>query len=348
MSSCWGKRRRQSVCVLQAEAEDLVLGRSRPAAAGVSLGLLSASGVDAASDFAEGRLTWTMPRSALCAWWDAAARLLVAWVGRGHGRARRPVGTGGRPTDPARDGPAGPPPAAHRGAATTAPSPANQRGGMADRRGRAGDTDDRRLRPWAAWPCRGRDGRRRCGSRMAWRAAGSGAGRCLAGVGRPQLLVGPERTAVGAAAGAAGAAPVPAPVCPGDPCPGAELTGREHRGCFRPAAAAVRRGDPGGLGRLGHALDTGHLHRGVAGGDLVHAGAGGSLAQYRQVGGDGADRPDRHRPHRAGRRRPHRRAGRRSHWGDDSAGCLPAICPERGLPHHLPGGPRSSPGRRWG
>src|SRR5215216_245624 len=29
--------------------------------------------VEAASDFVEGRLTWTMPRGAPCAWWDAAA-----------------------------------------------------------------------------------------------------------------------------------------------------------------------------------------------------------------------------------------------------------------------------------
>jgi hypothetical protein len=42
---------------------------------------------------------------------DAVARLLVAWVGRGYGRARGPVGTAGSPTDPARNCQAGAPPA---------------------------------------------------------------------------------------------------------------------------------------------------------------------------------------------------------------------------------------------
>ena len=116
---------------------------------------------------------------------------------------------------------------------------------------RAGRADDRGLRPRAARPCRGRDRRRRRGGPMAWRAAGSRAGGDLAGAGGPQLLVGPQRTAVGAAAGAAGAAALPAPDRPGDPCPGAELGRREPGGGDRPAAAAVRGRDPGGLGRLG-------------------------------------------------------------------------------------------------
>ena len=173
-------------------------------------------------------------------------------VGRGHGPARGRVDTGEGPSAPSgsgRGGAAGPPPTAHRGAATTAPSPPDQRGPLADRRARAGRVDDRGLRPWAAGACRGRDGRRRCGGPMAWSAAGARAGGDLAGAGGPQLLVGPQRTVVRAAAGPAGPAPLSAPDRPGDPCPAAELACRERRGSVRSAPAAVRGGRPDGLGR---------------------------------------------------------------------------------------------------
>ena len=115
------------------------------------------------------------------------------------------------------------------------------------------------------------------------------------------------------------------------------LIGDGHPRPGHPAAAAVRGRDPGGLGRLGHAGDAGHLLRRRAGGDPVLARARGPLAQHRQVGGDGAGRAERPRPDGAGRRRPDRRAGRGGPRGDDPAGRLPLVHAQRGLPDHLPG-----------
>src|SRR5207249_440797 len=71
-------------------------------------------------------------------------------VGRGHGRARRPVNAGGCPAHPTRNALAGASAAAPGGGPATAASPADQRGWLADRCGRAGCPDGRGLRPRAA------------------------------------------------------------------------------------------------------------------------------------------------------------------------------------------------------
>ena len=172
---------------------------------------------------------------------------------------------------------------------------------------------------------------------MAWRAPRSRAGRHLAGVGRPELVVGPARAGVGAGAGAGGAATLSASDRLGDRrFLGAGDRGRA--GCDRPPAAAVRGRDPDRLGGLGAPVAAGHALGGWAGGDPVHAGPGGSLAQHRQVGGDWAGGAGRAQSHRPGRRRPDRRAGRGGPRGDVPAGRLPLVRPQRDLPDHLPGG----------
>ena len=91
------------------------------------------------------------------------------------------------------------------------------------------------------------------------------------------------------------------------------------RACPRPvragaaaaAAAAVRGGAPGRLGRLGDAVRADGALTVTAGRDPVRAGAGGPLAQHRQVGGGGAGGAGRRRPHAPGGGGPHRRAGGR-------------------------------------
>ena len=171
---------------------------------------------------------------------------------------------------------------------------------------------------------------------MAWRAPRPRAGRHLAGAGRPELVVGPARAGVGAGAGAGGAATLPASDRLGDRrFLGAG--GRGRAGCDRPPAKTVRGGDPDGLGGLGAAVAAGHALGGRVGGDPVHAGPGGPLAQQRQVGGDWAGGAGRAQPHRPGRRRPDRRAGRGGRRGDHPAGRLPLVRPQRDLPDQLPG-----------
>ena len=150
-----------------------------------------------------------------------------------------------------------------------------------------------------------------------------------------------------AAAGVAGPAALAAP----DDLAG-RLGARELShvcpGNDRPAAAAVRGGVPDQLGWLGDAVGAGRLpDRGPDGG-VVHAGAGGSLAQSRQVAGGRADHPGRPGPHRAGRRRPDRCAGRGGHRGGPPAVVVPPVRPQRGLPGHLPAGPQRPSGCRRG
>ena len=70
---------------------------------------------------------------------------------------------------------------------------------------------------------------------------------------RPQLLVGAEQRVLRADHRPAGAAPLPAPDHLGGPRQRAGGDRLGHPRPDRPAAAAVRGGDPGGLGRLGHA-----------------------------------------------------------------------------------------------
>jgi hypothetical protein len=194
----------------------------------------------------------------------------------------------------------------------------------------------------------GRRGSRRRGGRLAGRDRPARVPGADARSGRPQLLLGPEHRVLRAGPGAAGAAPLPAHDHLADPHHPAGADRHGHPRPGRPAAAAVRRPDPGGLGRLGHAGDTGHLLRRRAGGDPVLARARGPLAQHRQVGGDGAGRPQRPRPDGAGRRRPDRRAGRGGPGSDDPAGRLPLVHSQRGLPDHLPGRERRPPRRRRG
>ena len=172
---------------------------------------------------------------------------------------------------------------------------------------------------------------------MAWRAPRPRAGRHLAGAGRPEFMVGPARAGVGAGAGVGGAAALSASDRLGD----RRFLGAGDRGCAgcdRPSAAAVRGGDPDGLGGLGATVAAGHALGGWAGGDPVHPGPGGPLAQQRQVAGDWAGGAGRAQPHRPWRRRPDRRAGRGGPGGDVPAGRLPLVRPQRDLPDHLPAG----------
>ena len=149
--------------------------------------------------------------------------------------------------------------------------------------------DDRGLRRRAARPGRGRDGRRRRGGPVAWpgcRRRGWSA--IWRGAGRPQLLVGPQRRCCaglllallvlrrfrhlivlagpGAAAGAWSSRPWLAAIAQRPRPFGVEHPGRAGaagrcRRCRSRCLAAMLVGDP------------------------VHAGAGGPLAQHRQVGG---------------------------------------------------------------
>jgi hypothetical protein len=83
-----------------------------------------------------------------------------------------------------------------------------------------------------------------------------------------------------------------------------------------PGATAVRGRAPGRLGWLGAAVGAGRVPDRDLHGGAVHAGAGGPLAQHRQVGGSRSGGGGRHRQGRAGHRRPHRRAGRGGYRGD--------------------------------
>ena len=81
-----------------------------------------------------------------------------------------------------------------------------------------------------------------------------------------------------------------------------------------------------GLGRLGDAGGGGRRLCGRAGRDPVHAGARGSLAQHRQVGGGRAGGAGRRRPDRVGCRRPGRCASRGGHRGRHPAAGFPSVC----------------------
>src|SRR6266508_5392909 len=93
------------------------------------------------------------------------------------------------------------PTASLRAAATPAPSPANHRGGMADRCRGAGDAIAAGLRRWAPRPGGGGHGGRGRGGPVAGRVGGTRSAPDDAGAGRAGLLDGDQRAAVGAAAG---------------------------------------------------------------------------------------------------------------------------------------------------
>ena len=113
---------------------------------------------------------------------------------------------------------------------------------------------------------------------------------------------------------------------------------------------------PGGRGRSGWSIGpvgaAGRCRRGAGAPDADLVGVlytlvpEGRWRNTRQVGGGRPGRGGRRRPHRAGYRSPHRRAGGRGHRGEHPAARPSAGSPQRGLPGHLPAGPRGPPGRR--
>jgi len=271
-------------------------------------------------------------------------------VGRGHGRARRSVEIDQRPArrlQPRSGRPLATPAAAHRGATAAALSAADQRRRLAGGRGGAGRAGAGGVRPGAARPRDRGHGDRRHGGPLAGRPAGARAGGAAPGPDGHRLLVGAVHGLLRAGAGIAGPAALAAPA---GVVPRRAARQQPHAGPGDdlPAATPVRGRPQGELGRLGAAVGAGDLPDRDPHGRAVHAGAGGPLAQHRQMGGGrdrGAGRPC---PGRVGRGRPHRRAAGVGHRGDDPAAGVPPVHSQRGVPDHLPAGPRRPPGRRRG
>jgi hypothetical protein len=263
-------------------------------------------------------------------------------VGRGHGRARRPVDTNERPPGPLhppRGGPVAASAAPDRGATAVAVSAADQRGGLAGGRGGAGWAGAGGVRPGVARPGRGGHGRRRCGRAVAWWAARARAGGGLAGAGACRLLVDADGAVDRAAAGVGGLAALAAPdrvagrLAAGGPCH------RRRGGKDRAAGTAVRGGPADQLGWLGDAVAADHHHDRDPHGGAVHAGAGGPLAQPRQVGGGCAGGADRAWPHRPRSGHPDRCVRGGGDRGDAAVAGLPAAHSGQRLPDHLPARP---------
>jgi len=103
------------------------------------------------------------------------------------------------------------------------------------------------------------------------------------------------------------------------------------------SSADQRRRLAGRLGRAGRAVDH-DLRRRLPRPRRRGHGPG-------RCGGQVAGRAGTRRP---GRRGPDRRAGRGGHRGHHPARAVPAVRPQRDLPHPVPPGPQRPPGRRRG
>jgi hypothetical protein len=205
-------------------------------------------------------------------------------VGRRHGRVREPASSdcwSGDPAGPSRDTALAMAAAPFRPAPAVAASPADHRGGLADRRRDPGGAVGADLRRWPAGPGRRPQRRRRCGVQMVGRVAGTWAAGGDADTGRTRLLSGHYRAAVGAAAGPAGAAPPAATAGrPGGLDPARALN-PVPAGPTGATTAAVRGPVPRRLVRLGPALRAAGSAGGGPGRNPLQPGHRGPLAPDR-------------------------------------------------------------------